>query len=170
MVVLFVATISTYCIGQINPFSKLKIDSVVIYDYNVNAEGEHFYPIIYKGKLSWPISKSIKLDKQTADTFTKKLELKESYGNSRADCFEPHLGIVYYLKGKPLEYVSICLYCNMLRASKEIPEQLQGKQGTRKEVYYTLDGMSKSFRKYLNDLIKKYNFSNQIKKNSLFDN
>jgi hypothetical protein len=44
-----------------------------------------------------------------------------SYGLGRASCFSPHLGIVYYRKGKIAGHISICFACNYLQATPEIP-------------------------------------------------
>jgi hypothetical protein len=52
--------------------------------------------------------------------------------------------------------------CNAVRADIEIPAQKQNKQGQGEKAYYLGDGMSKSFRQFLNGLLKKYNFSHQI--------
>ena len=84
-------------------------------------------------------------------------------------CFNPHLGIVYYLKGQIVAHVSVCMDCNILRSNIYIPTQTQGKVAEGDAAYYTGDGLSKPFRQFLNDLLKKYNFSHQIKAGSSFD-
>lgn len=151
-----------YC--QKNPFTKLQFDKVVIYDFS-GGKGEEDYSIINaKGKLAKSVIKQAVLDKNTITTLSQKLESRKSYGAGTAFCFEPHLGIVYYYKDKPVTHVSVCMDCNRLDSSKDISAQKQGKNGEGKDVYYTLDGMSTSFRNYLNGLLKKYNFSHQIKK------
>jgi hypothetical protein len=86
-----------------------------------------------------------------------------------ANCFEPHLGIVYFLKNKIVRHVLICMDCNGLSLDIEIPAQHQDKQGEGKNAYYLGEGMSKSFRKFLNELLIKYGFSHQIEKRSMFD-
>lgn len=42
------------------------------------------------------------------------------YGGGVAACFEPHLGIVFYQKGQPAAYLSVCLDCNYLISKPEI--------------------------------------------------
>ncbi len=155
---------STLAFCQNNPFTKLQFDKVIIYDFS-GGKGEEDYSIINgKGKLAKSVIKEVTLDKNTITTLNQKLESKKSYGAGTASCFEPHLGIVYYYKNKPVAHISICMDCNRLESSKDIVAQHQGKNGEGKEVYYMLDGMSNSFRNYLNGLLKKYKFSHQIKK------
>jgi len=145
-----------------NPYLKLSVDSIVFYDFGGRPEEEINSIIEKNGKLSKTVIKSAKLDKLTADNFTKLLGQKTSYGSSTAACFEPHLGVVYYLNKKPIAYIDICLSCNRLYPSLKINTQMQGKQGEGKEVYYTLNGISKSFRKEINSLLIKYKFSHQL--------
>jgi len=154
--------ISVSFFGQQKPFSTLKFDKVVLYDFS-GGKGIGTSIIDEKGNLSKTVIKKVILDEETTKILSKKLESKESYGGGTAACFEPHLGIVYYLKSKPTAHVSVCLDCNRLISSKNIPAQNQGKIGKGKDAYYLSDGMSKPFRKYLNGLLKKYNFSHQIK-------
>ena len=49
------------------------------------------------------------------------------------------------------------------------PAQNQNKVGEGDNAYYLGEGLSKSFRQFLNELLKKYNFSHQIKEGSAFD-
>jgi hypothetical protein len=154
-------SISGFC--QNNPFTKLQFDSVVLYDF-IGDKGEEESSIIDKnGRLAKSVTKQITLDQSTIAALNKKLESRTSYGAGTSSCFIPHLGIVYYLKNKPVAFISICMDCNRLRSSKNIPAQNQGKTGKGKAAYYLLDGMSNSFRSYLNGILKKYNFSHQGK-------
>lgn len=156
--------VSIFYSGQQKPFSTLRFDKVVMYDFS-GGKGEGIISIIDdKGNLAETVKKKVILDQETAKILSKKLESKESFGGGTAACFNPHLGIVYYLKNNPVAHISVCLDCNRLSSSKNIPAQNQGKIGKGKDTYYLSDGMSKSFRKYLNGLLKKYNFSHQIKK------
>lgn len=155
--------------AQENPFLALQYDSVVMYDFDWRGKGEHFSIIDEKGKLAPTVKKSVKLDDKTSKKLSRLVGESESYGQATAACFEPHLGIVYYKGGQPVAQLNICISCNRLGSSLEIPEQKQGKQGEGEEVYYIADGMSKSFRKYLNVLLKANNFSHQGGDSSLFD-
>lgn len=171
ILIIFVVLFSKFTFGQKgnNPFSKLSVDSVVFYDFGGDSGKEVITIIEKNGKLSNSVIKSTKLDKVTADNFTKLLGQKKSYGNGTASCFDPHLGVVYYSNNKAIAYVNICLSCNRLHSSLEIANQLQGKQDDGADAYYILDGMSKNFRKEINTLLIKYKFSHQLIGKSMFD-
>lgn len=145
-----------------NPFSTLKFDKVLIYDFE-GGKGSDLYIIDEKGALAKSITKQVQLHREEANTLSSLLGNRRSYGGATASCFEPHLGIVYYLNGKVVGHITVCLDCNRLRSSIDIPAQKQGKVGTGKSVYYMADGLSTSFRQYLNKFIQKNGFSHQIK-------
>jgi hypothetical protein len=145
-----------------NPFISLKFDKVVIYDFE-GGKDLGIYIVNEHGQFAKTIRKQIQLDKSTITTLNAKLGDKKSYGGVTASCFDPHLGIVYFLKDKAVANISICLDCNRLRSTVEIKAQKQGKVGSGDSAYYIADGLSKSFRLYLNDLLKKHNFSHQLK-------
>ncbi|MFC6997832.1 hypothetical protein [Rufibacter roseus] len=156
--------------GQNNPFLALAYDSLVIYDFSSSDGVTEFINIIDKdGKLASTVTKSVKLNKQSAKELSKMLGSKASYGQGTASCFDPHLGIVYYKKGRPVAHVDVCVSCNKLRSNLRIPAMEQGKQGEGKEIYYIRNGLSKAFRKYINALLLKHGFSNQIKEGSAFN-
>lgn len=105
------------------------------------------------------------------EKLTRLLGLKSSYGQRVAACFDPHLGIVYFLNGKPANHITICMDCNRLISSIDNPNQYQGKQLSENgEVYYTLIGMSEKLRAHLNKLLIKYRFSHTIDGENMFDN
>jgi len=153
---------------QSNSFLNLKFDKVIFYDFEETGE---------KGSLivdnnSKPVKKILKqvdLDPSTIIKLNSKLGDKRSYGNVTAFCFDPHCGFVYFLKGKPVGQITICLSCNKLHSSIDIPAQQQGKQGRGKDSYFMLDGLSKSLRQYLNGLLIKNKFTHQIQPGSRFD-
>lgn len=152
-----------------NPFLQLKFDKVILYDYQ--PVGEDPSLVDKNGQLitSAKIKKQVQLDTITIRQLNKRLGDRKSYGQVTALCFDPHLGIVYYLNGKIVRHVLVCMDCNAVRADKEIPAQQQNKQGQGDKAYYLGGGMSKSFRQFVNGLLKKYNFSHQIKAGSHFD-
>lgn len=152
-----------------NPFLSLKFDKFMAYDYQ--PAGEDPALIDKKGQLvtNVTIKKQVQLDTTTIKQLNKKLGDKKSYGQVKAMCFYPHLGIVYYLNSKILRHILVCMDCNVVRADIDIPAQHQNNQGKGDEAYYLGDGMSKSFRQFLNQLLIKYNFSHQIKAGSNFD-
>jgi hypothetical protein len=151
-----------------NPYLDLTFDKVLFYDFEIKGEKGSLI-VDGNGKHLQTIVKEVQLDSSTIKKFHGKLGDKGSFGKVTAFCFDPHCGFVYYLKGKPVAQILICLECNGLRSSIEIPAQKQGKQGQGEDAYYILNGLSKSFRKHINDLLKRYDFSHQIEPGSTFD-
>lgn len=153
-----------------NPFLALQADSIVIYDFEWRGITSEYFSIIDKeGRLASTVKKSTRLDPKESEKLSALLVRKTSYGQSTAACFEPHLGVVYFKTGKPVAHVTICVSCNRLESSVRIAAQEQGKMGEGDIVSYTLKGMSKNFRKYLDNLLKKYNFSHGVSPGSMFD-
>jgi len=141
-----------------NPFLSLKFDKVIICDFE--SDGEHDYPLVNeKGQLTDIVKKSAQLDALTTSKLVAKLGDKLSYGHGHAECFEPHFGVIFYKAAKVVAEVQICLSCNVLNSTLIIPAQKQGKAGHGKDIYYNLDGMSKPFRQFINEIIKQYKFS-----------
>jgi hypothetical protein len=160
---LFLLILSLPSKAQQNPFLALKFDEVVMYDFAGGKESDLFI-VDDKGQLAKSISKQIHLDKTTITKLNEKLGNRKSYGAATAFCFDPHLGFVYYLKGRIVGHITICLDCNRLRSSITIAAQQQGKVGKGKDAYYISDGLSTPFRNFLNSLLVKNNFSHQISK------
>lgn len=143
------------------PFSTLIYDHVFMYNFK-NGEGlDSLYIIDLKGELSGCISQQIELAQQEVKDFNSKIESKKSYGEATMDCFNAHLGIVYYLKNKVVAHITISPECRRLHSSIEIPEQQQGKVSVGTDTYYTATGLSDSFISYVNSLMKKYRFLEQ---------
>jgi hypothetical protein len=106
-----------------NAFLPLKYDKAVAYNYN----GEGDIEIIDEnGKLAKGIKKSIELDSSQVIVITNVLSDKSTYGGDVASCFDPHLGLVFYKGEKVAGYVSVCLECNYLISSIEIPAAKSG--------------------------------------------
>ncbi len=161
ILILLTITLASYGMAT-NPFLKLKFDKVVMYDYE-GRKGSDLH-IVENGKLAKSIKKQVQLDKATIENLNMKLGKTNSYGGGTAACFEPHLGFVYYYDNKIVAYVTICLDCNRLYSSIDIPNQKQGKVAKGGKAYYLNDGLSKTFRQYINQLLVKNNFSHQTKK------
>jgi hypothetical protein len=109
--------------GLENVFSSLKYDKVVAYSYN----GEGSIEIIGEnGELAKNITKQVELSRSQVQSFTNLLCDDSTYGGDIAACFDPHLGVVFYAENKPTAYVSVCLDCNYLVSSVEIPDAGSG--------------------------------------------
>jgi len=152
----------------VKTFSSLKYDKVIIYDYS-GSKDYYLHIIDEQGRLAKTVTKQATLNTTEINKLSKRLDSKSSYGSGSAACFDPHLGIVYYYKTKIVAHVSVCLDCNALSSSIKIEAQKQGKIGEGKDAYYTLGGMSKTFRHFLNTLLIKYKFSHQIVPGDSFD-
>ena len=145
-----------------NPYLTLDYDSLVICDFgnieetegNVTKIGDHYY-------MKYKPAKRVKLSSGQANSFSKQVGQKTSYGQPTAACFMPHFLALYYKNGKGIAYVEICISCNLLdsshyiKAIDQFPEKAD--DGT---VYYINRGLSKTFRKYLKELLLRYGFSN----------
>lgn len=153
-----------YCSSN-NPFKKISYDSIVLYDFEPRGEGIEALSIINKdNQLAKTIKKSKTLTSKEATQFSRTIGQKSSYGKFPAACYEPHLGIVYYKDGKVIQHITVCMDCSRLVSSIDIPNQNQGKQISEDgEIYYSLIGMSKSLRTYLNNILIKYKFSYALK-------
>jgi len=151
-----------------NPFTNLKFDKVVFYDFeDIGEKGSLI--VDNSSKFLQTILKQVQLDAATIKKINFKFGDKKSFGKGTATCFDPHCGFVYFLKGKPVVQITICISCNRLYSTIDIPAQQQGRQGRSKESYYILEGMSKSFRQFINGLLIKNNFAHQIEPGSYFD-
>jgi hypothetical protein len=118
---------------QENVFSKIKYDKVVAYRY----EGDGGVEIIDdQGRLAKEIKKQVVLEKSQVTALTNTLSNSSTYGGDVAACFDPHLGIVFYSGDEPAAFVSICLDCNYLESSVDIPASTSGfsDQGFREIV------------------------------------
>ena len=123
-----------------NVFSAIEYDKVIAYDNN----GEGAIEIIDKhGQLAKEIKKQIELSNSQITRITNALCDKSSYGGDIAACFDPHFGIVYYKANLPVAFVSICLDCNYLVSSINIPHS---------DVGFSDEGIQKivDFEKELN--------------------
>jgi len=153
-----------------NPFLNLKFDKVIFYDFeDIGEKGSLIVDNNNNNKFLQTILRQVQLDTTTIKKLNLKLGDKKSYGAGTASCFDPHCGFVYFSKGKPVGQITICLGCNRLYSTIDIPVQKQGKRGQGKDVYYILDGLSKSFRQFINGLLIKNKFAHQIESGSHFD-
>lgn len=161
--VLFLLIFAFSAAGQGKPlFSNLKYDKVVMYDFE--PSGEKGGSIVENGHLTTVVKKQASLEKSATLKLNSKLMDRNSFNWRTAACFDPYLGLVYYKANKITGYMTICLSCNRLYASFDLPAQKRDKNRENDAV-----GMSKSFRQFLNQLLKKYNFSHQITPGSGFD-
>ena len=62
----------------------------------------------------------------------------------------------------------VCL-ATVAQSQSAIRAQQQHPLGTGNKIYYRGDGMSRSFRKFLNGLLIRFNFSHTAEPGSMFD-
>ncbi len=91
-------------------FPDFSFDEVIAYDYD--GEMESFGAEIIENNKLTPYKKKAKLTTKQIQNLITNLNTGSTYGDARADCFNPHLGIVFYDKKKIVGYISICLECN----------------------------------------------------------
>lgn len=101
------------------PFNTLDYDRAVAYDYDSNEENI----IDNKGGLHpGVVKKSVLTPEQTAE-ITDILSDNDTYGGDGFKCFEPQLGLVFYKGDKVVMHISVCLSCNYLHSSIDIPAE-----------------------------------------------
>src|SRR5690606_23665950 len=78
---------------------------------------------------------------------------KDAYGQLTAMCFDPHFAVVYYLGDSSVAQIDVCLLCNYLISSVEIPAIYDKKVEIGTEYERPLKGFSKTTRKELDEFI-----------------
>ena|SRR5688500_9812995 len=106
-----------------NVFAAIEYDKVVAYSYDGDG---HIEIVDEQRQLAKKIKKQIELSKSQIVRLTNTLCDKSTYGGDIAACFDPHFGLVYYKSDKPIAFVSICLDCNYLVSSINIPHSDAG--------------------------------------------
>ena len=133
------------------PFSKLDYNRVIAYDYECGMETR--VNIVEDGRLNPAIKQQVALTQRQVDELTNYLGARSTYGESPADCFNPHLGIVFYRDTSVVAFVSICLDCHHLESSIEIPVLSHNKSN------YLSSGFSDLGKQKLTALCAQLNFS-----------
>jgi hypothetical protein len=101
------------------PFDTFTFDKVVAYDFE--SDSDSGAAIIEDGKFAARVYKQHALTQEQADRLLGMLAANTTYGGSPAACFEPHLGLVFYEDHEEVGHVSVCLACNRLDSSMDIP-------------------------------------------------
>lgn len=156
-----------YALSQRTAFDTLIYDKVKAYEF----DGSHERLITYcLKKEKSRINKDKLLSKELIKEFEKIITSKGSYGAYTAACFEPHLAIVYYNDNQIVEVVDVCLSCNYLKSSVEIPALSEIKVDSFTEYERPLSGFNKETRKKLDGFLKKLEFDKYTTSiDSIFD-
>lgn len=175
--------------NEINPFAKIKYDSIVAYNYNTNDDYNYDEELIVNKKIN----------KGVGITWTKKLQKEEikqiinilidtaTYGSPYAACFEPRFAIIFFKKAKIVAALEICLECNGLSSTLEIyakQRQLYVSIGDIEVSYYDAlkhirddknttirpnTGFTKIGRSRINDFCKQIKMKYITELESIFD-
>jgi len=137
-------------------------DQVIFYDYNDGYHGEPKRLFDRKGNLSNLVTKTIEPEAEDVKALLTALTKKSSFGQAVAACFDPHFAVVFYEKGCKVQTIEVCLDCNRVQAGYVLPAQKQHPQGEGDRLYYAGMGMSENFQLFINGLLIKYGFSNQL--------
>jgi hypothetical protein len=163
----------TFCLQAIaqvkNPYTTLKFDKVILYDFEDITETGKLV-VDNNGKPIQKIIKKVELDNSVIKNINYRLGDRKSYGGGTASCFLPHCGLVYFLNNKPVAQVTICLMCNRLYSTLPIPAQNQKKDVPGEVFALVMDGLSKSFRQYINNILTRHKFSHQVNEENSFQN
>lgn len=158
-VFLFLMLYSVLASGQTmaNEYSHKSYDSVVVFTLNDYSLEPDFNTGNEQGSVI--ITGSARLIGEDIAIFSQQIRKKESFGESQAMTPVYDIKIVYYKNGKAKEDVKISLFTNNLFASFAIPAQRQGDCMCKGNGGYccTHGGISPGFKKYLFNLLKKYN-------------
>jgi len=146
------------------PFDTLKYNKVIAYDFDGNYEPhssviknswwKRYAPVILRQKS---------LNQKQANFLTDFLTSNKTYGGSQASCFEPHLGIVFFQKNDIQCVVNVCLDCNYLESSVDIPADDYHKINANTEHEYSAIGFSEQGKQNIIELSKQLGFDYGIK-------
>lgn len=139
------------------PFDTLQFDKVIAYDYEGSEEA--FGSVIKNGSFISIIEKQQALnDNQVNYLIDDVLTSNSTYAGGTAACFNPHLGIVFFKDLKPVMVIDICLDCNALNASIDIPASLHREISAEGESYLAAYGFSDKGQKRIVKLAQELDF------------
>ena len=160
LILLYILIIPILVFGQSNPFEKLDYDKVIAYEYQ--GEGGLLIEKCLK-KEKGKLHKKIALTEKQTEKLETILTSEKSYGNTTMSCFDPHFGVVYYLKEKIVGTISVCLECNYLISSEKIPATTLKMIKVSDDYSYPAKGFSKTARKEIYYYIKDIEFTKYLK-------
>jgi hypothetical protein len=159
---IIILLLSATVYGQTNKddFKYKNYDSIVVqtfddYTHQVDLNsGERIDTIIITGQAT--------IKTEDSKEFNRIIRQKDSYGQGQATTPVYDLRIMFYKNGKVKEEVLISLWTNNLRATFPLKVQRQGgcMCGGKSGSCCTEGGISMNFKKYLLDLLAKYNLPN----------
>ncbi len=139
------------------PFDTLKFDKIIAYDFKGSEEPNPSI-ITKENKFTNVILKQQFLNKEQSQFLIESLTNNSTYGGTFAACFNPHLGFVFYNNDKIVFKVDVCLSCNYLISSSDIPAMTSKMIDKGTENEYPAFGFSYSGKKKIRKLCKELNF------------
>ena len=140
------------------PFSGLQFNKVIAYYFDgdeernpriIDAKTKSFCPVVIK-------------QKELSESQIKKLitfiSESKTYGEGTAACFMPHLAFVFYQDAQDVFEMDICLDCNYLIASAEIPATKAKKMKVENGLEIELNGFSKPGKEKIRQLNQELGF------------
>lgn len=97
------------------------------------------------------------INSQESAKLYKLLTDPHSFDGGSSICWEPRLGIVFLKNDIAVNYISVCMECNKLRSMLYISGNEIEKSEDTNGVNFE-KGLSPAFRKFINALLRKYNF------------
>lgn len=125
------------------PFKYLNYNKVIAYEYQ-GFVGERVFEIVENYKPASTIKKQSGLNQEQVNNLTALLGTNSTYREGYANCFQPRLGIVFFNDTNIVYHASICLECNHLRSSMEIPATRAKYIEIGDDYKYPAEGFSKT--------------------------
>ena len=136
--------------ARVNPLDTLQFDQIIAYTVNYDAEKKmrtrdqmESGIVEYRFDEPYASAKTI-LSKKQSSRLIALLSDTATYGQTRADCFEPRMALQFLKNGKDVFRILICEDCNYLESTVPLPA------AERKyyEISYEDEGEVKVFRRY----------------------
>lgn len=143
----------------IDPFKNIPFNKVIAYDFDgkqekyttiIDNKTKRFNPIVLRQK---------ELNKEQIENVVSFLTDSKTYGEGTAACFIPHLAIVFYQDNKMVFEVDICLDCNYLQSTSEIPAAHTKKMKLEDGSEIDLIGFSKKGKLKIINICKELNLN-----------
>jgi hypothetical protein len=138
------------------PFKNLNYDKVIAYDYE-GSEGT-LGSIMKNGNFVSVVTKQKALNQKQSDKIIALLTDKKTYGKRTAACFNPHMAVVFFKGSKVVFKVDICLSCNYLISSEEIPAMHHKKITFETGNFTYAEGFTNSGKRRIKALAKELDF------------
>lgn len=140
------------------PFSGLPFNKVIAYDFDGDEEK---YPSVIDpetGSFNPVVLRQKELNKGQIENVVTFLTASSTYGEGIAACFVPHFSLVFYLDDKAIFEAAVCLDCNYLLSTTEIPAAHVKKIITGDSTESDAIGFSKEGKMAIINLCKELGF------------